>query len=197
MASKTSSLLLLVTLLAASGTPLLAQRNRITSPITNSARVSLAGHVHPKARPEYDQGKVDGSLVLPYVTLLLSHTADQQTALDQLLVQQQDPASPNYHRWLSPDEFADRFGASQDDINKITSWLQSQNLAVKAVGRSRNWISFSGTAAQMQQAFAVEIHNYDIDGEVHYANANEPLIPAALSGIVKSVRGLHNFRMRS
>src|SRR5689334_10928357 len=84
------------------------QVSRITRPIDNRQRVSLKGHVHPNALPENDQGRVDASLTLPYVTLMLKPSADQQAALEQLLAQQQDPASPNYHRWLTPEQYADR-----------------------------------------------------------------------------------------
>jgi uncharacterized protein (TIGR03437 family) len=176
--------------------PVLAQPNRIAARIDSSQRISLRGHIHPKALPEFDQGAVDPALVLPRVTVVLKPSPGQQAALDQLLAEQQDSSSPNYHKWLTPEQFADRFGASQDDIDKIAAWLQGQLLTVTSVARARNAVSFSGSAAAVEQAFGLELHHYLVNGERHFANATEPAIPAALSGMVGGVRGLHDFRMR-
>jgi uncharacterized protein (TIGR03437 family) len=175
---------------------LLAERNRIVAPIQDNHRVMLKGHIHPKALAENDQGQVDPSRSLPYCTIALKQTPAQAADLSQLLEQQQDPSSPSYHRWLSPEEYADRFGATQDDINKISSWLQDRNLSVAAVGRARNWIAFSGSAADVQSAFGTELHEFLTNGEVRYANTTEPSIPAALQPVIRSIHGLNNFRLK-
>ncbi len=173
-----------------------AQRNRIAGPIDNNRRVTLQGHIHPRAVPEYDQGPVAPSFEIPNVTIVLKQSASQQAALDQLLADQQDPSSANYHRWLTPQEYADRFGASQDDINKIVSWLGDQQLKVIAVGQGRNWVTFTGAASAVENALGTSFHHYDVNGKLHFANATEPSIPAALQGIVQSIHGLNNFRMK-
>ena len=128
------------------------------------------------------------------VSLVFKPSAAQQSALDKLLAQQQDASSPNYHRWVTPAEFADRFGLSQNDINKVISWLQSQGLTVTRTANSRNQVFFEGSVAQIEAAFRTEIHNYLVDGEMHYANATEPSVPAALSSIVLAVQNLHTFQ---
>lgn len=158
------------------------------------ARAILRGHVHPKARPEFDQGRVSPVRPLSFVTLTLAQSAVQQADLDQLLRDQQTPGSPSYHHWLTPEEFAQRFGASQADVDRVTAWLQSQGLTVSAVGRGRNWIAFSGQAAQIEGAFQTELHTFVVNGETHFANTTEPSVPAELGGIVKNIRGLHDFR---
>src|SRR5262245_61756119 len=130
-----------------------AQRNRIIGPINNKRRVFLKGHIHPKAQADDDQGPVAASMPIPYATLMLKRSPSQEAELNQLLEQQQDPSSPNYHHWLTPDEYANRFGASQEDIDKITAWLKEQGFNVIGVARGRNWIAFSGDAAQVENAF--------------------------------------------
>jgi len=172
------------------------QRNRITQPVDNSQRVTLSGHIHPSAQPEYDQGRVSPSLQLSYATLTLAPSAAQQAELDQLLADQQNPASPNYHHWITPEEYGQRFGATEADLNTISSWLQSQGLKVETVARGRTWIAFSGPAAQVETAFQVEVHHYLVNGELHFANAAEPSIPAALSGVIHGIRGLNDFRLK-
>jgi uncharacterized protein (TIGR03437 family) len=175
---------------------LVAQPNRIAGKIVDSQRFTLSGHIHPNARSEYDQGKADPALELNSVTLVLKPSASQQAALNQLLAEQQDPASKNYHNWLTPEQYADRFGASQDDIDKIAAWLKSQQLTVTSVARGRNAVMLQGTAAQAESAFGTEIHMYLVAGETHYANATEPSLPVALQGVVQAIRGLHNFRLK-
>lgn len=171
-----------------------AQADRISGPIDSSQTVALARSVHPKAQPQYDQGPVEPSFPISYVTLAIAPSPSQQAALDQLLVQQQDRQSPNYHKWLTPEQYAERFGLSQDDVNKIMAWLKSQGLTVLSVARGRNSVIFSGTAEQIEKTFRTEIHNYDIHGEKHIANSTAVMLPAALSGVVTGIRGLTDFR---
>jgi len=182
--------------LTMSAAVMVAQTRRITAPIDNKTRVTLAGHVSPQARPDRDQGRVSPSLQLSRVTLLLGGSDQQKSDLKQLLADQQNTASPNYHRWLSPEEFAQRFGASDADIATISSWAQSQGLTVDEVARGHRWIVVSGSAAQFESAFQTEIHQYLVNGETHYANSTDPTIPAAMQGVVVAVNGLNDFRMR-
>src|ERR1019366_10319984 len=106
---------------------LLAQPDRIAAPIDARRTVVLKGHIHPLAQPRFDQGPVEPAFRVGYVTLMLKKTDAQQAALEQLLQQQQDPASPNYHDWLTPEQYAERFGLSQSDLDKISAWLQSRS----------------------------------------------------------------------
>lgn len=173
-----------------------AQSSRITQPVSNQQRAVLSGNIHPRILTATDQGRVAPSLEMPYITLTLASSASQQADLQQLLVEQQTPGSPNYHQWLTPEEFAQRFGVSDADLNTISQWLQGQGLQVVAAARGRRWIAVSGTAAQAEAAFQTEIHNYSVDGETHYANASEPSVPAAFAPLVKSIRGLTDLRLK-
>jgi uncharacterized protein (TIGR03437 family) len=188
-----SGCLLLLSLSLASALP---AADRITQPVDNGRRVALPGHVSPRLKSAVDWGPVDPSMELPYVTMVLKPSASQQADLDQLLAQQQDPASPNYHRWLTPEQYADRFGVSQSDIDKIVAWLGRYSLSVKSVARGRNAIAFGGAAGQIGSAFGIEIHSYVVGGETHYANANDPTIPVAFQDVVLAVHGLHDFRLK-
>jgi subtilase family serine protease len=174
-----------------------AQHSRITERIDNNHRVALRGHVHPLARPENDAGAAEASLEIPRITLVLRPTDAQQAELDRLLAAQQDKSSPDYHNWLTPEQFAERFGVSQDDIAQMKSWLEAQNLNVISVARARNAISVTGNAASVEQAFGVRIHRFRVDGELHFANTTEPAVPAAVQNVVRSIRGLHDFRLKS
>src|SRR5947209_19895390 len=123
--------------------------------------------------------------------------ADKQAALEQILREQQDPSSSNYHRWLTPEEFGKRFGRAPEEIAIVTSWLQSQGFKIDEIARGRTWINFSGTVGDVERAFHTEIHDYYVDGELHLANALEPAIPKALADLVVGPVSLNNFQKRA
>ncbi len=173
-----------------------AQADRIAS-IDSGRTVALANSVHPRAEQQYDRGPVSPSFKLTYMTLVTAPSPAQQAALDRLTAAQQDPTSPLYHQWLTPAQYADRFGLSQSDMDRLTTWLKGQGFNVISVGGGRNTVIFSGTSAQVRQAFGTEIHHFNINGEEHFANATPLNIPAALSGVVTGIRGMHDFRMHT
>jgi hypothetical protein len=170
-----------------------AQPDRITAPIDSSQMVPLKGNVHGLVQTRVDLGRTDGSQIIHGVALVFHPSTAQQADLDNLLAQQQERSSPNYHQWLTPAQFADRFGMSQGDISRVVSWLESQGFTVTSVANSRNQISFDGTVAQVESVFATEIHNYLVDGVIHFANATNPSVPAALAESILSIGHLHNF----
>ncbi len=116
--------------LSVSAVTLHAQQSRLSGAIDGGPRVTLAGHVPLRIRTATDRGAVAAAMPLPSLMLVLKPTAAQQTALATLLQQQQDPSSPNYHQWLTPDQYADQFGVSQSDIGQIETWLQSQGFSI-------------------------------------------------------------------
>jgi subtilase family serine protease len=172
------------------------QPNRVTNEINASEFVPLAGNVRPLAQPQFDRGAVEDEFVLPYITLTLKQSSAQQAALRKLLSEQQTKSSRNYHKWLTPEQYADRFGAAPEDLAKIALWLQGNGFTILGTARGRDWIAFRGNAAQIRQAFHSEIHRFDINGQTHFANQAEPSIPLALRDLVLGVRGLDNFGLR-
>ncbi|MGO9088128.1 MAG: protease pro-enzyme activation domain-containing protein [Candidatus Sulfotelmatobacter sp.] len=169
-----------------------AAPDRIAGAVDSTNTVELKGHVSPMARPEFDQGPVEPSRDM-HVMMLFMPTATQQRAIDKLLADLQDRKSANFHKWLAPQQWGERFGLGKGDIDKISAWLEGQGFKITYVANGRSYLSFDGNAAQIQSAFQTEIHYYNVDGKLHFANATPPRIPAALSGIVGGFRGLHNF----
>ena len=168
-------------------------RDRVTRFIDDEERVTLRGNRHPLALPQYDTGQVTPGYRMERMLLTLLPDAAQQESLEQFLDAQYNPESVYYHQWLTPEEFADRFSASEADTQQVVGWLQGHGMEVEEVTASRRSIVFSGTAAQVETAFHTGIHTYKIRGEVHHANAKEPEIPLALMQVVGGVVSLHDF----
>ncbi|ADV82201.1 protease pro-enzyme activation domain-containing protein [Terriglobus saanensis] len=168
---------------------------RITAEISNEQRTPIAGSRSPHALAADDAGAVPAGTKLEGMTLIFSRTTAQEADLQALLAAQQDPTSPIYHQWLTVDQFAARFGVTDADIAKTTAWLQAQGFTVDRVSRSKDRIVFSGEAQQVASAFS-PLRYYKSDGEKRYAPSADISIPTALSGIVKDVANLSNFRAR-
>jgi uncharacterized protein (TIGR03437 family) len=181
-------------LLLAAALPLLAQQPRILRPIDDSRQTVLAKNVHPLAIAANDRGPVDQAMRLEYITMVFQPTAAQQADLESLLIQQQDRSSASFHRWLTPEQFGDRFGLAPGDVAAIRTWLESQGFRIVDTARGRNWIAFSGTAAQAQRALHTEIHRFDDAGQTRYANTMAPSVPSEIAGLVRFFRGLDNFQ---
>ena len=124
----------------------------------------------------------------------LSSSPEQQAALEELLAGQHDAASPHFQEWLTPEQFGERFGPAQQDIDAVVAWLQDNGFRVDEIGRGRRTLEFSGTASQVEQAFHTEMHQYDVAGVRHLANSMDLAVPEALAPVIAGVAGLHDFR---
>lgn len=173
-----------------------AQPERIHSQINAGDTIALSGHLSPRLRVAVDRGSVPADLWIGHITLVLNRTPTQQAVLDALLEQQLLPSSPQYHHWLGPEEFANQFGVSSEDIAKITQWLESQGLTIERVAGSRSSITFGGAAARITQAFEAPLHYVDIAGVRHYANTAEPRLPTAVHEVALAILGLSDFRAK-
>lgn len=174
-----------------------AQQDRIVGKIDTHQTVTLKGNVRPEAQPQYDQGPADPALRIGGMTLVLKKSPSQQADLEKLLIDQQDASSPEYHRWLTPQQYADRFGVSRVDLAKIADWLKGEGFTIDYEAQGRNWILFSGSAGQVLKSLGTEIHRYRVHGEAHFANSTDPSIPAALEPLALALMGLDDFYPKS
>jgi hypothetical protein len=164
----------------------------ITQVVDELELTTLKGNTYPLARPEFDLGTAPASLPMERMLLVLKRSPEQEYGLRTLLDNQQDKASPSYHKWLTPEQFGRRFGPTDSDIQTITSWLQSHGFQMGTT-KGRTVLEFSGSASQVQEAFHTTIHKYIVNGEQHWANASDPQIPTALTPAVAGILTLHNF----
>lgn len=161
--------------------------------IDESSRIVLRGNRHPLATVSNDQGEAAPDLPMERMLLVLKRDAAADAALQGLIAAQQDKASSSFHAWLSPEQFAERFGPSKSDIQTLTAWLQSHGFRVNRIARGGMTIEFTGTAAQVKETFHTSIHSFVVNGKGYYANASDPQIPAAFAPAVAGVSTLHNF----
>lgn len=171
-----------------------AVADRISTEVNPSALSTIKGSMPPVTKFATSSGAMNSGARLEGMTLRFSLSSTQKAELDALLLAQQTPGSPSYHQWLTPAEYARRFGVSDNDLTKIKSWLEQQGFSVDSVNNSRTALRFSGTAGQVEAAFNTQMRTYSLEGKSFFANASEVSIPAALSGVVATVGNLNSLR---
>jgi hypothetical protein len=165
----------------------------ITRTVNEAELVTLPGNTRPEANAKNDRGRLADSFPLEHMILLLGRSSGQQQALEKLIDRLHDSKSPQFHDWLTAQEFGERYGLAREDIHAITRWLKSHGFSVSTVYPNRFVIDFSGTAGQVHQTFHTEIHRLNVDGKEHIANMTDPRIPAALAPAVVGVVSLSDF----
>jgi len=174
-----------------------AQSVLITRPVDSSRLHTLAGNTRPEANAQNDRGKVADTFPLQHMLLQLQRSGERELALKSFIDQQHDSTSPNFHSWLTADQFGQIYGPAPQDIETVSDWLRASGFTVNTVYPSGMLIDFSGTAGQVLTAFGTEIHRLSVNGKDHIANMSDPQIPEALAPVVVGIVSLHDFRPRS
>jgi hypothetical protein len=170
---------------------------RITQAIDETNLVTLKGHIIPIANAQNDRGPVVDSFPIDHMQLVLQRSPEQEEELNKLMDEQNDRSSPNFHHWLTAAEFGERFGVAQEDIDRVTSWLESNGFRVNQVYANRTLIDFSGKVGQLRETFHTSIHQLDVNGERHIANMTNPRIPAALAPVIKGIASLNDIKPKA
>jgi trimeric autotransporter adhesin len=166
---------------------------RIIETVDDSALATLTGNVHPLARPEFDRGAAPLSQPMQHMQLVLRHSPAQEANLEGFLKSVQAKGSPNYHKWVTPEQFGALYGPADADIETLTDWLTNHGFTVNRVAKGRVAIDFSGSAAQVEDAFHTSIHSYQEGGTEFIANTSDPQIPSALWPVVAGITHLNTF----
>lgn len=169
-------------------------RSLISQNLDESRLVRLPGNTRPEARRENDRGIVADNFAMEHLLLQLRRSPEREQAVQSYIEELHKKGSPNFHRWMNARKFGERFGLHRRELEVICLWLESHGFRVNTVYPSTMVIDFSGTAGQVRRAFRTEIHHLDVKGEKHFANMQDPQIPAALAPVVVGVVSLNDFR---
>jgi subtilase family serine protease len=171
----------------------------ITGPIDESQLVTLTGNTTPAAlRAQNDRGPVADSLTFDHLLLTLKRAPVTEARLEKLIGEMHNQDSPEFHRWLTPQQLGERFGLAPQDRETIQRWLESHGFSVNRNYQNGLVIDFAGTAAQIREAFHTEVHSLVLpNGEKHIANIRDPQIPAALAPAIEGIASLHDFFPKS
>jgi subtilase family serine protease len=172
------------------------RRALITEPVDEGRLHRVAGNTRPEARPENDLGAVPNDLPMEHMLLQLTRSAADEQAVRDYIDSLHEPGSPNFHHWMTADEFGTAFGAAAADREKVKQWLESHGFTVNSIAPGGMTIDFSGTAGTVREALHTEIHYLDASGVRHVANMSDPQIPEAFAPAVAGIVSLHDFSPR-
>ncbi len=167
---------------------------RVTAVVDDAVLVPLAGNTHAPARQRFDGGRVASGVPTGKMRLVLSRGPEGDRRLREFLGNVQDPHSPRYHQWLTPQGYGAAFGVADQDLEQVKRWLTRQGFKVERVAVAKNFVEFSGAVGNVERAFHAGMHTYTVEGVQHFANSRDPMIPAALAPVIKGVSLMNNFR---
>jgi len=163
---------------------------RTTPAAVDTLPATLNAHLPGQAGLEIDLGEAPSSLRISGVRLVLSRTPAQDAELVRLLDDLQNPASPSFHRWLSPQEFGKRFGPSDAELDDVASWLTRAGLTVDSISPGRTNLTISGTVANMESTFHTNIRAFSTNGRHFYSTVSEPIVPSPINRLISGIANL-------
>ncbi|HUN60236.1 MAG TPA: protease pro-enzyme activation domain-containing protein [Candidatus Binataceae bacterium] len=113
-----------------------------------------------------------------------------QAEFDDLSKEIDDPNSPHYQQWLTPEEMHARFGETKDQFEAVAAWLRSEGFTItkERYGQNEDYIKFRGTAEQVENAFKIKLVEPSYD---RYMSSAEPALPPQFVGVISRVGGLY------
>ncbi|MGH9600202.1 MAG: protease pro-enzyme activation domain-containing protein, partial [Terracidiphilus sp.] len=183
-------LAILLTISIGSAVAQTAAPSRLTGNWSNSPAVMVPRSEPPVIISRTDLGAAPANAPMGRMLLLLSPSPAEQQALTAELASLENPASPSYHQWLTPTAFANAYANSASDVAAVAAWLGSEGFTVAPLPASRGWIEFSGTAAQVEQAFHTQVHSFSTPGGTRAALAGSISVPGALAPLVEGLVSL-------
>ena len=184
--------IMLISMVLSLAVPLFVSHLTFASPLASSAEIAA---VSPLVARSQALGTVDPQLPLSMSINLSLRNASE---LKQYVQGIYTPGSYLYHRYLRPSQFAALYGPTAQEVQQVTDYLHAQGFTVTRAQAGQQLVDFSGTVAQAQQAFAVQIRSYrSRQGRIFYANSSAPRVPLALRPLIVNINGLNNAIVRT
>lgn len=151
--------------------------------------VQLSGHVLAVVKNLPGRGH----LAATNLDLAIGLPLRNKAALTNLLEQINDPASANYHKYLTPAQFTEQFGPTEQDYQAVVNFAQQHGLQVTATHGNRMLVDVRGVSTDIEKAFQVNFQTYQHPSEARqfFATTVEPTVPIGLP--VLDISGLNNF----
>ncbi len=166
------------------------QANRVPAQANFTQQTQLTGHLPGWVTSDHQAAAAVDLSAPMHISIVLRRDPTVQAAFEKLLANQQNPASPLYHHWLTPQQIGDLYGPTSSDVAAVTGWLGAQGLSVDSVAPSRVILSVSGSTAKVASAFRTSFAYFNLAGKQRFSATTEPFIPSALVPVINSIHGL-------
>src|SRR5260370_24720762 len=159
-------------------------------PNGNAYGYSVHGNTTGFTKKAIDLGAADPTMVISATVWLTLHNEAQ---LDQLVRQQHQKGSANFHKWITQDSFNAAFSPTAQEVNSVQNYLTAQGLAVVSVAENNFYVMVQVTIGDIEKAFHLSIHNYSWNGQTYRSNTGDPSVNDAAGAHVAAVTGLDDF----
>ena len=137
-----------------------------------------------------DLGSVDPNTVISVTVWLKLHNENQ---LDNLVAQQHQRGSKQYHKWISQDQFNTSFGPTSQELKSVQNYLNAKGLSTVFVAENNMFVKVQGTVANIQNAFHVQIHKYNFSGQTYRSNKADPSVNDASGAHIAAITGMDDY----
>jgi subtilase family serine protease len=172
---------------AAVALPLVAAAFAVTGTAQANDRQTVAGTKPTWARSSADRGKTDSN---QRVDVRVWLSGRDPKGLDSYAQAVSTPGSQQYRKFLTPQQFNQRFGASQQQVTAVTSWIRGAGLYVDLAGSNSHYLHVTGHVDKATSAFGTEFRNYSAQGTVARAPESNATVPDGVASAVLTVTGL-------
>ncbi len=117
--------------------------------------------------------------------------------LDALVQQMYDKTSPNYHHWLTLEQYAAKFAPTAKEAAMVRDFLTANNLWVTWIDKYNHCVMAQGSVGDVQKAFNVQMNRVMMNGAVHRVNASEASVAGPVGALVATVQGLSDLGYQS
>ena len=149
---------------------------------------TLTGSLPNWAHPDEVVGALNPNQKLP---IQLALPLRNESQAQDLVNQMSDPSSPNYGKYLSAADFNKQFAPTQDQVNKVSSWMSEQGLQVSGSPDPNNhYVNATGTVSQLQKAFGTTLKQFKVGDKILKAPTSPVKLPADIAKNVQTVLGL-------
>src|SRR5271165_3056418 len=140
-----------------------------------------------------NRGPENPSAVIEITVRLQQHNL---AAREELFKQLHTKGSPQYHKWLTPKEYAERFAPTAQEAAVVQDFLKTNGLSIVSTHPNNFYITATGRIAEMQKAFNVSINRFQENGNTTFANTSDIAIAGPAGQYISSVQGLHPVLMQ-
>lgn len=140
----------------------------------------------------YDAAAVDNGAAAAdtMVDVAISLKLVNRPQLERFIASTVDRSSPNFRKFLTPQQFAARFGQSDASVTRVRAFLKAHGISVTKVFSNNLVLMARGSNAQLASLFGSPIHNFSENGQAYQRPLNRLVMPAAISDVVAGVAGL-------
>lgn len=177
--------------IALMATPLTVGMLAFGFPVAQAASGSTSGtssQVGPSTANAQDLGPTDTTQTMTLSLYFKVQNADQ---LKTYIKETTTPGSPQYHQFLSVNQFVSQYAPSNGAINQVEGYLQSYGITVTKVFSDNLVMQATGTVAQFNNAFNTTMHDYSRNGKKFRAPKNPPKVPDTLTNVVLALAGFN------